>query len=254
MAHVVFFSGLGMLAGALARWLLARLRRGAPVARPWCELVTGALWALSGYWWSTGRLGGQWLPLLLGMGWLAVAAGAVDLLRRRLPDALTLPALPGVLVLAGPLGLAAVGRAAGGAAVLAGGYLAVRLIAPAAVGAGDVKLAAPVGAALAVVSWPAVLVGALGASVLTLLMPAAVRAWSAVGSVLAGPVVGSTAGPVSGSTVGLGGVAALGAGGPGPPPGKDRGVPHGPALLAAGWLVLAAAGTGVGTGAALIGA
>ena len=224
MAHLVFFSGLGMLAGSLARWWLGRLRRGAPVARPWCELATGALWAAGGYWWATGRLDGRWLPLLLGLGWLAVAAGAVDLLRRRLPDALTLPAVPAALLLAAPLGGAAVGRAACGAVVLAGGYLAVRLVAPATLGAGDVKLAAPVGAALAVVSWPAVLLGALAASVLTLLLA----------------VVSAPGGrPLAPEEV----VA-----------GPDRGVPHGPALLAAAWLVLAAAGTGVGTGAVLIGA
>lgn len=207
MAHVVFFAGFGMLAGALARWLLGRLRRGAAVARPWCELLTGLLWAASGTWWSAGRLGGQWLPLLLGLGWLAVAAGAVDLLRHRLPDALTLPALPVALMLTTPLGGAAVGRAASGAAVLAGGYLLIRLVAPAALGAGDVKLAAPVGAALAAVSWPALLLGALVASVLTLLMSVALWACS------------------------------------------DRGVPHGPALLAAGWLVVGGAFTGAGSGA-----
>jgi leader peptidase (prepilin peptidase)/N-methyltransferase len=238
MAHVVFFSGLGMLAGAAARRLLGRLRRGAPVARPWCELATGALWAASGYWWATGRLGGQWLPLLLGLAWLAVAAGAVDVLRRRLPDTLTLPALPGVLALAAPLGGAAVGRAACGAVVLAGGYLAVRLVAPAALGAGDVKLAAPVGAALAAVSWPAVPLGALVASVLTLLVASVVRAWSRAARPVAGGLAGSAGAVPTPEAV----IA-----------GADRGVPHGPALLAAGWLVLAAAGTGVGTGVALMG-
>jgi leader peptidase (prepilin peptidase)/N-methyltransferase len=91
----------------------------------------------------------------------------VDLVHHRLPDALTLPALPAALLLAAPLGWGSVGRAAAGAAILAGAYLAVRLVAPAALGAGDVKLAGPVGAVLAAASWPAVVLGALLAAVLT---------------------------------------------------------------------------------------
>jgi leader peptidase (prepilin peptidase)/N-methyltransferase len=235
MALLVFFGGLGMLAGALARWLLGRLRRGARVPPPHCELVLGALWAVSGYWWSVGRLDPAWLPLLLGLGWLAVAAGAVDLRHGRLPDALTLPALPAALVLAVPLGGGAVVRAALGALALGGGYLVVRLVAPAALGAGDVKLAAPLGAALGAVSWPAVLVGALLASVLTVglavtgrLLDAAVARVSRVSRVSRVARVGS--GPMGWWS-----------------PARSRwggGVPHGPPMLAAGWLVLAAAGTG----------
>jgi len=235
---VVFFGGLGMLAGALARWLLGWLRRGADVPSPWCEVLVGVLWAATGYWWAVGRLGAAWLPLLLGLGWLAVAAGAVDVLHRRLPDALTLPALPAALLLAVPLGGAAVPRAALGAAVLAGGYLAVRLVAPAALGAGDVKLAAPLGAALGAVSWPALLVGALLAAVLAVGLAAGIALVRSVrplvearlGLWLAAPV-GSSSGPPPGAPAGR--------------EGPGGGVPHGPAMLAAGWLVLAAAGSGV---------
>jgi leader peptidase (prepilin peptidase)/N-methyltransferase len=222
MAHLVFFGGLGMLAGAFARWLLGRLRRGARVAPPHCELVLGALWAVSGYWWSVGRLDPGWLPLLLGLGWLAVAAGAVDLRHGRLPDALTLPALPAALLLAAPLGGGAVARAVLGAAALAGGYLAVRLVVPAALGAGDVKLAAPLGAALGAASWSAVLVGALLASVLTVGL--------AVAGALLARVLPAPIATMPGAGAGV--------------PRWSRGVPHGPPMLAAAWLVLAAAGTG----------
>jgi leader peptidase (prepilin peptidase)/N-methyltransferase len=221
MAYLVFFGGLGMLAGALARWWLDRLPRGASVPPPWCELLVGGLWVTSGYWWATGRLATAWLPLLLGLGWLAVAASAVDLLHRRLPDVLTLPALPAALALTVPLGGMAVWRAALGAVTLGGGYLAVRLVAPPALGAGDVKLAAPVGAVLGAASWPAVLLGALGAALLT------------VGAVLAVAGARSAAWAL-----------ARRSGPPGHVPARWRVVvPHGPAMLTAGWLVLAAAGT-----------
>jgi leader peptidase (prepilin peptidase) / N-methyltransferase len=242
MAHLVFFGGLGMLAGALARWLLGRLRRGALVPPPYCELLVGALWAASGCWWAAGWLDPALLPLLLGLGWLAVAAGTVDVLHGRLPDALTLPALPAAVLLALPLGGAAVLRAVLGAGVLAGGYLAVRVLAPRALGAGDVKLAAGLGAALGALSLSAVLVGALLASALTvgLALGRTVLVWvvqvrAGLSSTVWGRTVSVRAGPP--------GVRATG----------DRwvgGVPHGPAMLAAGWLVVAAAGTG----SALVGA
>lgn len=216
MAHLVLFGGLGMLAGALGRLLLGRLRRGARIPPPWCEFAVGALWAGAGGWWAGGGLPGEWLPLLLGLSWLGVVAGAVDIARRRLPDALTLPALPAALLLAVPLGGAAVGRAALGAALLMAAHLAVRLVAPSALGAGDVKLAGALGAVLGAVSWSALLVGAVLASALTALVV----------------LVGLLTGRLRRSS------------------GGGVGVPHGPAMLGAAWLVLtAAAATGPDIGA-----
>jgi leader peptidase (prepilin peptidase)/N-methyltransferase len=248
MAHVVFFGGLGMLAGALARWLLGRLRRGADVPPPWCELLVGVLWAASGYWWAAGWLETAWLPLLLGLGWLAVAAGAVDLLHCRLPDALTVPALPAALLLAVPLGGAAVLRAALGAAALGGGYLLVRLVAPAAFGAGDVKLAAPLGAAMAAASWPALLVGALLAAVLTLGVAMVQSGVGALAGARLEAPLGARFGPPPGVPAGRDGPADelardVAGGLAGVPRGLLSVVPHGPAMLAAGWLVLAIACT-----------
>ncbi|HEY2203327.1 MAG TPA: prepilin peptidase, partial [Pseudonocardia sp.] len=136
MAHLIVFGGLGMLAGSAARALLARLPRGALVPPPWCELVVGALWATCGCGWSSGLLPTRWLPLMLGLAWLGVAAGTVDLMHRRLPDALTLPAGPLALAAALPLGAPVVLRAAVCGMVLVGAHMAVRALAPAALGAG----------------------------------------------------------------------------------------------------------------------
>lgn len=151
--------GLGMLAGAAGRVLLARMRRGTRVPPPWPEVAVGVPWAAVVGAAGAGVLPWAWVPLLLGGGWLAVVASVVDVRHHRLPDALTLPALPAALVLALPVGLAAVGRAAAGAALLAGGYLLVHAVSPRSLGLGDVKLAAPVGALSAAASWPALLLG-----------------------------------------------------------------------------------------------
>lgn len=151
--------GLGMLTGAAGRVLLARMRRGTRVPPPWPEVAVGVPWAGVVGAAGAGVLPWAWLPLLLAAGWLAVVASVVDVRHHRLPDALTLPALPAALLLAVPVGLAAVGRAAAGAALLAGAYLLVHAVSPRSLGLGDVKLAAPVGALLAAASWPALLLG-----------------------------------------------------------------------------------------------
>jgi leader peptidase (prepilin peptidase)/N-methyltransferase len=78
----------------------------------------------------------------LVLAWLAVLTW-YDVRERRLPNRLTLPGA-GVILLAA----AVAGRglpALAGAAALAGVYLLVHLMAPAAMGAGDVKLAIGVG-------------------------------------------------------------------------------------------------------------
>jgi leader peptidase (prepilin peptidase)/N-methyltransferase len=151
--------GLGMLAGAAGRVLLRRLRRGTRVPPPWLEVAVGVPWAGIVGVAGAGTLPWSWVPLLLGAGWLAMVAGVVDLRHHRLPDALTLPAVPAALILAVPLGPAAVGRAAAGAALLSGAYVLVHAVSPRSLGLGDVKLAAPVGGLLAAASWSVLLLG-----------------------------------------------------------------------------------------------
>jgi len=189
----------GAAAGGVARHLLGRLRRGARIPPPWCEIAVGVLWAAVAAAWAVGVIPAVWVPALLGLAWFGVAAGAVDLAHGRLPDALTLPALPVALLLLLPLGPTAVLHGLAGAALAVGAHGAVHLVVPRAMGAGDVKLAAPLGAVLAAAGWPALVLAALLAAVLT-----------------AVPGVAGLA------TRRLGRRAAL---------------PHGPSMLAATWLV-----------------
>ncbi|MCX6463897.1 MAG: prepilin peptidase [Pseudonocardiales bacterium] len=157
----------GVVAGAGARVLVGRVRRGARVGPPGCETVVGAGWALVAGGAAAGAVPGGWVAPLLALVWFGAAAGAVDVRHRRLPDALTLPALPVALLLLVPLGGAALGRAVAVAATAVALHAAVHLAAPSALGAGDVKLAAPLGAVLGAVAWPAALLAAVLASVLT---------------------------------------------------------------------------------------
>lgn len=182
----VVAGALGAVAGALARVLLGRLRRGTRVRAPVCEAVVGVAWAGVGAGWAAGVWPSPWAVLLLALTWFAVAAGAVDLRHRRLPDALTLPAVPVALLLVAPLGPAALGRAAAGAVLACGVHAAVHLASPRSLGAGDVKLAASLGAVLAAVSWGALPLAAVLASLLTVVAAVRPRAVAAV-AVTGGP-------------------------------------------------------------------
>ena len=104
--------------------------------------------------------------VLLWMG----ALSCYDIRRRRLPNLLTLPGAAVILVAA-----ALAGRglpALAGAAALTGTYLLVHLVAPAAMGAGDVKLAIGLGALAGCFGASAWLLTALGAPLLTALVGA----------------------------------------------------------------------------------
>jgi leader peptidase (prepilin peptidase)/N-methyltransferase len=196
----------GMVAGALARRLLGRVRRGARVRAPVCEVAIGALWSITGGLWGAGALGSPWLPALLGLAWLGVAASLVDLRHSRLPNALTLPAAVVAPLLLLPLGVGAVGRGLLGGCVAVIGYGAVHLARPAALGLGDVKLAASLGMVLGAASWGALFVAA---------------ALAAVGTAVVA-VAGACLARLS----------------------RRAAVPHGPSMLAASWLVTVVAAVG----------
>ena len=197
----------GGMAGGGARLLLGRLRRGVAVRAGCCEVLLGGLWAVAGLAWASGSLSGRLLPVLLGLAWLGVAAGAVDVLRRRLPDALTVPAIPIGLLLLVPIGPAAVARGVAGAAAGLSAYGALHLLRPASLGAGDVKLAGSLGAVLAGVSWPSAALAAVLASLLTVALALVTRqarvphgpgmvtaAWAVLAAAGAGAPVGPAGG------------------------------------------------------------
>ena len=218
VAAVVLATVAGAAVGALTRLWLGRLARGTRIPPPWCEAGTGLVWGAATSAWAGGAVPGSGVGLLLGLGWLVVACSGVDVAVLRLPDALTLPAVPGVLALLIPLGGAAVLRGAVGGAVLWLVYALVRRCAPSAMGGGDVKLAGSVGAALAGLSWSAVAIGTVLAAVLTAALGTAIRV--------------ATAGIRRSRP-------AAAAGAPATP--GTRAVPHGPSMLLACLITVTAA-------------
>jgi leader peptidase (prepilin peptidase)/N-methyltransferase len=136
---------VGALAGALAGWgirlLLASLRRGAKfrvgVLEPAAAVITGIGVALA---WP-----GPLVALVVWAGLLGVALGAVDLVHHRLPDALTLPAIPVTAAVIAGVELTRPGTgslltAAVVAVIGTGLFWGLSALAPRAMGLGDVKL------------------------------------------------------------------------------------------------------------------
>lgn len=209
------FAAVGLLAGVGGRLLLARLRRGVPLRLGPCEIAGAVLFGVLGARCGAGAVPGWWLPVPLAITVLGVPLAAVDLARRRLPDALTLPAYPlvgGALAAAsltsGEPGLL-VGAVIGGLAFWLA-HVLVHLRAPASLGAGDVKLAGSLGGVLGALGWPALVVAACLAALLTLLV-------AGVGRVSRQATWHAAA-------------------------------PHGPGLLAATWLVTVFPGSGSAVG------
>jgi leader peptidase (prepilin peptidase)/N-methyltransferase len=178
---VIAFSALGAGFGVLAQWLLCRARRPAPVSAWACVAGTGLLWALAAGRWLAGAWPGWWLPVPLVAGALAVPLALADLRHRRLPDVLTLPAIPVaglavvVVALAGP-GTELALRAVAAALAFGGAHALLRVVAPAALGAGDVKLAYGLGGLLGAAGWAALPVSAVSAAVGTVVLAAVRRA------------------------------------------------------------------------------
>jgi leader peptidase (prepilin peptidase)/N-methyltransferase len=150
-------------AAPVSRWPAIRCGHcggglGPPVA---LELTTAAVLAL-----LLGRFGGQPDMVAFGfLGVLGVALAAIDLAVQRLPDRLTLPALPVLMILlagaaaAGHDGRALVRALLGGLA-LAASYLLLALLRPGQLGGGDIKLAALAGLTLGWLGWGTLLTGA----------------------------------------------------------------------------------------------
>ena len=171
-------------AAAMAGWQVSRCRAcGRRFTAPLVlELITAAVLAL-----LCGTFAGQPSVLAFGfLGALGVVLGAVDVAVHRLPDRLTLPAYPVMVVL---LGVAAAIGHDGGAlvrallasAALTAGYLLLALLRPGQLGGGDIKLAGLIGLGLGWLGWPAVLAGAMLAFALTAIVSLALLAARRIG-------------------------------------------------------------------------
>jgi leader peptidase (prepilin peptidase)/N-methyltransferase len=118
------------------------------------------------------------------LAWL-VALSCCDIRARRLPNALTLPGAAVILLAAGFAGRGL--PALAGAAALAAVYLLVHLASPAAMGAGDVKLAVGLGGLAGCFGVGVWFLAALVAPLLTALLGLAVRAGTGALTVPHGP-------------------------------------------------------------------
>jgi len=97
---------------------------------------------------------------------IGVQVAAIDLIDLRLPKALIWPTFGALLVLLAASAAshgehASLIRAAAGAAMLVAFYLAIAVVSRGGLGAGDVRLAAPVGLMLAWHDWPTLLTGTI---------------------------------------------------------------------------------------------
>ena len=134
------------------------------VRYPIVELLTAVVFGLVG-----ARFGLSWeLPAYLYLAGAGIALAAIDLDTMRLPDRIVWPSYPvgfGLLGLASLLehDLASALRMVGGAVGLWAFYYALRVIKPAGMGWGDVKLSGVVGGYLAWLSWGALAVGGFAA-------------------------------------------------------------------------------------------
>ena len=174
----IILAGAG--SGLFARWVLARSANPVRLRAAPCAAGTALCWALLVWLWMAGAVPGWWLPVPLAVTAIGVPLVYTDLRCRRLPDVLTLSAYP---VLAAMLTVAAATGAAPGllwralaVAVLFGGaHAVVHALAPAALGAGDVKLAGSLGGVLGACGWAAAVVAAFLAAVVTSMF----AAWAA---------------------------------------------------------------------------
>lgn len=104
--------------------------------------------------------------------WMMALTG-YDIRQRRLPNRLTLPGFAAIMLVATGSGHGP--GAALGAGMLAAVYLLVHLVAPAAMGAGDVKLALGLGALTGCFGGGVWLLAAIGAPLLTAAIGVAAR-------------------------------------------------------------------------------
>lgn len=149
-------------------WLVLRGRcrdchASISVRYPLVELATAVLFGLVG-----ARFGlDPALPAFLLFTWLLLVVAVIDAETRKIPNRLTYPLTPVLLVLLVAAALVAgepgaLVRAALAGLAASGALLLLALIYPAGMGIGDVKLAVSLGLVLGYLSWGHVLVGVAG--------------------------------------------------------------------------------------------
>ena len=160
MTLLVVAVACGLLVGwATARIITAESGRPIPAAVP--ALATALLSGAAAW-----RFGVAWdLPVYFYFAVVSVPLALIDLRTHRLPNTLTMPAYPVVLVgltlpAAAGDGWSTLVRAISGGLALLALFLLLHVINPGGMGFGDVKLSGPMGALLAWLSWPALLAGA----------------------------------------------------------------------------------------------
>jgi leader peptidase (prepilin peptidase) / N-methyltransferase len=117
------------------------------------------------------------MPMAAALLWM-VALTVYDIRRRRLPNWLTLPGFAVIMLVAAGSGHGP--AAALGAGLLAAVYLLAHVAAPAAMGAGDVKLALGLGALTGCLGGDVWFLAAIGAPLLTAVIGIVARlCWSA---------------------------------------------------------------------------
>ena len=188
---VVLAAGLGGAAGVGIRLLLGRLRRGVVLRRGVAELAAAFVTGIgAGVAW-----GDATLALVLLTGLLLVALGAVDIVHHRLPDAITLTALPLAAVAVALTALLTPGSGSSVSAIVAAAVLwavfnAIARVSPRSMGRGDVKLMPTLGLLMGYVSPVAVLAGllvAFGAGSVVALIGLATRKLRLASAIPLGP-------------------------------------------------------------------
>ncbi|PPK63917.1 prepilin peptidase [Actinokineospora auranticolor] len=173
---LVFLGGVvGFAIGAATRVLAARLHPETAVPAGWCEYPAVVLWSATAA--CAHLIPSWWLPPVLLLVTLAVPLTAIDLRHRRLPDFLTLPAIPLALLLltyaaiAGP-GLTLLRDAVIGSLAFAGFHALAHYLSPSALGFGDVKLSLSLGAMLGAAGpWALLLAPGIAAIITLTLYP-----------------------------------------------------------------------------------
>ncbi len=154
---------LGLIAGQFAnRFVIQRITGGAGVRGPLLEVGAGLAFGAVAV-----RVGWDWaLPGFLLFAWTLLVVAVVDAKTRRIPNRLTYPLTPVLLVLLATAALLHgqpvwAYRALLGGAGAFGTLLAVALASPRGMGMGDVKLAAFIGVGLGYLGWDVLAVGVL---------------------------------------------------------------------------------------------